>query len=197
MARYADDLVGLLDGLHIEQAVVCGLSMGGYVAFELVHRYPERVGGLVLMDTRAEADSPEGRRSREEMVALVEREGMSAVAQRLVPRLLAPGSDRRRPAAVRHLWRMILAAPPRGVIAALHAMRDRSDASDWLRDIRVPTLVVAGEADQLTPPEVAVAMAGRIGGAQCVIVPGAGHVPPIERPRVTSGLVRRFLEDIS
>lgn len=194
MARYADDLVGLLDALHIELAVVCALSMGGYVAFELVHRHPERVRGLVLMDTRADADSPEGREKRDEMAALVEREGMGAVAQRLIPRLLAPGSERR-PAAVRHLRRMMLAAPPRGVVAALRAMRDRSDATDWLLDIRAPTLVIAGEADQLTPPDVAIAMCGRIPGARCAIIPGAGHVPPIERPRVTGGLVRRFLED--
>jgi len=194
MARYADDLVGLLDALNIELAVVCGLSMGGYVAFDLVHRYPERVSGLVLMDTRAEADSSEGRRGRDEMARLVKREGMGAVAERLIPKLMAPKATRRRSAAARHLWRMILAAPPQGILAALRAMQVRSDASAWLPSIRVPTLVIGGEGDQLTPPEVLMGVARQISGADCAIIPRAGHVPPIERPRITRALLRRFLQ---
>jgi len=151
------------------------------------------VAGLVLMDTRAEGDSAEARKGRDEMAALVAREGMAPVAQRLVPRLLARGSRR---AAVRHLKRMILGAPRRGVIAALAAMRDRADASARLSRIAVPTLVVVGAEDQLTPPEVVVTMAARIRGARSAIVPGAGHVPAVERPHVTTELLRRFLRQI-
>lgn len=196
MARYADDLVGLLDAVEIRRAVICGLSMGGYVAFEVVRRHPERVRGLVLMDTRADADSTEGRKGRDAMAALVRRAGMGAVAESLIPKLLAPQTAKRRPAVVGRLRHMILRAPTAGVVAALRAMRDRSDATGWLQLIRAPTLVVAGAADQLTPPDVATGMAEQIRGARSVIVPGAGHVPPIERPQITSQVLRRFLDSL-
>ena len=196
MAGYVEDLVGVLDGLGAESAVVCGFSMGGYIALELWRRYPDRVRALVLMDTKAEGDTPEARRARDDMAAVAQRDGPEAIAERMVPRLLSRETLDTQPETVAHVRAMIGRATPGGMVAALHAMRDRRDNVDLLAGITVATLVVGGAEDALTPAEGMRAMAAAIPEATFVAVPSAGHLAPLEQPLAVNRAVREFLERV-
>lgn len=194
MDDFADDLAALLDHLGVDQVVLGGLSMGGYIAFAFWRRYRARVLGLVLVDTRAQADTEEGRRGREEIARLAEEQGAAAVAERNLPKLLAPATYRERPELVAEVRRMIAATPPAGIAAASRGMAERPDSLPTLATITVPVLVIVGAEDQLTPPADAELMAQRLPQAELVVVPGAGHLAPLEQPeRVTSAL-RAWLE---
>lgn len=191
MATYADDLAGLLEILGEESVVLCGLSMGGYIAFEFLRRHPDRVRGLVLMDTKADADSPEGRKGRDAQLAMVRESGTEALADQMLPRLLAPDPA---PSVVSRVRAMVTATPVPGIAGALGAMRDRADSGVLLPELgRIPVLVVSGVADALIPVAVAEALAGAIPGARLEIIAGAGHLPPLEQPVATTAALFRFL----
>jgi pimeloyl-ACP methyl ester carboxylesterase len=196
MAEYADDLAALLDVLDTEKAVICGLSMGGYIAFELLRRHRERVEALILCNTRAEEDSEEARRKRDEMIELLERDGPSGLAEIMIPQLLAPSSLTAIPHVVEHLRAMITGSSPAGLIGALRAMRDRLDSTSLLSEIRVPTLVIAGRDDRLVSPAASKKMAEAIPGAQFALIPDAGHLAPLEQPVATSRVIAEFLEAV-
>ena len=196
MAAYADDLEAILDALEIEQTVLCGLSMGGYVAFEFIRRWRARVSGLVLMDTRAEADTAEGKRGRVAAAALCRMSGVGAIADQMLPAMLAASTLRDAPELRERLRTMMAGTPAAGVIGALGAMKDRSDNTALLPTLAgLPTLVVVGEGDRITPPDLARRMAGAIPGARLEIVPRAGHLPPVEQPAATTEILRKFLRD--
>ncbi len=196
MASYADDLVALLSALRLEKAVVCGMSMGGYVAFEMFRRYRDRVAGLILINTRAERDSTAAMQGRDNMISLVERDGASALADVLVPKLLGPSSMAAMPRVVEHVRTMICGTSTNGLIGALKAMRERQDSTSLLPTIDVPTLVVGGRDDQLMPVGTARELAGGIPGAQFTLIPEAGHVTPLEQPIALSRVVGEFLESL-
>jgi pimeloyl-ACP methyl ester carboxylesterase/acyl-CoA thioesterase FadM len=194
LAAYADDLAALLDALHVERAVVCGLSMGGYVVFELLRRHPARISALILMSTRATPDDADGRARRDAMIARVRRDGPAFLADEMTPRLLAPMSLQTMPEVVQQVRAMASGSPPHGIVGALGAMRDRPDSSALLPTITVPALVLAGHDDQLIPASAARAIADAIPGAHHAIIPAAGHLPPLEQPVNTGRVVREFLE---
>lgn len=197
LGEFADDLGVIVDALATEPVVLCGLSMGGYIAFEMLRRYPERIRGLILCNTRAEADSSDGRSGREEMIALVERQGVDSLADRLLPKILAETSLETMPRVVEHVRDMMLRHTPAGITDALTAMMHRPDSTDLLAHIDVPTLVIAGAEDQLIPAEEARSMASRIAGSHFTIIPGAGHLAPLEQPVQTSRVIGEFLEVLS
>ncbi|HEX9610698.1 MAG TPA: alpha/beta fold hydrolase [Gemmatimonadales bacterium] len=197
VARYADDVVAVLDAVGVKQAVVCGLSMGGYVVFELLRRHAERVRAVVLADTRSEPDSEEGRRARDELIATAEREGPDAVAERMLPRMLAPVTFVEQPELVGEVRAMMRRWTVPGLVGALRALRNRPDSTDTLRQIRVPTLVLVGEEDHITPPAVAKPMAAAISGARLVTIPAAGHLAPLEQPLAVGGALSEFLDSLS
>ena len=194
MSIYAADLAALLDALGVDDVVLCGLSMGGYVIFEFLRRWRHRVRGLVLMDTRAEADGAEARRARDAAGATAREAGAAAIAESMLPKLLAPGSAERAPEMVERIRRMMTDTPVAGIVGALAAMRDRQDSTDLLPTLGgIPTLIVVGEEDAVTPPDAARRMAGAIPNARLLLVPGAGHLPPVERPSETSAALLEFL----
>jgi 3-oxoadipate enol-lactonase len=197
IGRYADDLVAVLDAVGVSQAVVCGLSMGGYVLFELLRRCPERVRAAVLCDTRPQADSAAAQRNRDELAALAVENGPDAVAERLLPGLLAPATLADQPEVMTQCRDMARRYSLTGMVGALRAMRERADSTPLLGTIRVPTLVVVGAEDRASPPPVAQAMAQAIPGARCVVIPGAGHVAPLEQPLATSRVLAEFLDALS
>jgi 3-oxoadipate enol-lactonase len=197
MERYADDLVAVLDALGVESAAVCGLSMGGYVLFELLRRHPERVRAVILAGTRPDADSAEGKRNRAALADLAEREGQDAVAERLLPRLVAPQTAATQPEVVEQVREMARRWSVPGLVGALRASRDRPDSTDTLRGVRVPTLVLVGSDDAVAPPAVARAMADLVPGAQYQIVPAAGHLAPLEQPLATTRLLADFLSALT
>jgi pimeloyl-ACP methyl ester carboxylesterase len=194
MSLYADDLVAVLDALGIRQAAVCGLSMGGYVVFDLLRRYSERVRAVLLVDTKPDADSPEAKRARDELATVAEREGPDTVIDRLLPRLLARQTQPEVAAQVRDMARRWSVA---GLVGALRALRDRPDSTETLRGVKVPTLVLVGSEDQIAPPDVGRVMAALVPGAQFHIVPAAGHLAPLEQPLTTTRLLADFLENVA
>lgn len=193
MERIADDAVALLDHLGLSRAVVVGCSMGGYAAFALVRRHAQRLRGLVLADTRAEADTPEGRQGRAQLAERVRLEGAAAVREAFLPKLLGATSQRERAGLVARVEQQILAASPRGLVDGLMGLSARADSTPTLADIRVPTLVVCGEEDLLTPPADARRLAQGIAGSRLEILPGAGHLPSLETPDDFTRVVRAFL----
>lgn len=194
MEEMARDVAALLDELGVGRATVGGLSMGGYVALAFYELFRERVGALVLADTRAEADTEEARRTREETARRALSEGMQAIADAMLPKLLAPATLAARPETVELVRGMILGTSPEGAAAALRGMAARKDRTALLAGIDVPTLILVGGEDALTPPAMSEAMRGAIPGARMEVIGGAGHVSNVERPAEFNSALARFLE---
>jgi YbgC/YbaW family acyl-CoA thioester hydrolase len=194
METYAADLAELLDLLGARDVVVVGLSMGGYIAFEFLRRWRQRVRALVLMDTRAEADAPETRMSRDASASMAREQGAAAIAEAMLPKVLGSSTLGGAPATVERVRGMMAATPVAGIVGALGAMRDRPDSTPLLAELDgLPTLVLVGDEDEITPPAQARAMAEAIPGASLVVVRSAGHVPPVERPVETTDALLAFL----
>jgi 3-oxoadipate enol-lactonase len=193
VASYADDLVAILDREHVDHAVVCGLSLGGYIVFELLRRFSSRIRAAVLCNTKAAADTPEAKRGRDQLAVRAKRRGASAVAEELVPRLLSPLTREQRPAVMREVREMITRQPVDGIVGALHALRERPDSTPLLTRIAVPVLVIAGNHDEIVPAEVMLEMSQAIPDAQLAIVPEAGHLSPLENPLAVNHHLKRFL----
>jgi len=204
IADFADDVVAVLDALHVSQpAVICGVSMGGYVAQHVAARHPKRVAALVLVDTKLEADTPEARAARTDLAGKVGRLGQSILADAMLPRLLAaPRSDARAEEVARHaenrslVQALIERQRVPTIQAALAALGDRPDMTEALRHVRVPTLLVVGAEDQITPPACLEAAEEIIPDARLLIVPGAGHLVPLEAPEIFNRALLEFLADL-
>lgn len=200
MDQYADDVALLLDWLQLERAVVCGLSMGGYIAMALWRRHPDRVRAFVFCDTKAGPDTDEGRQRRDELAALVKQSGTRVIADAQLTGMVGSTTRERRPEVVAALRAMMGRQSAAGVIGALQALRDRPDSRDTLRTISVPSLVLVGEDDVLTPIKEARAIAEALPSAARVrleIIAGAGHVPCLERPAATTHALSDFLATLA
>jgi YbgC/YbaW family acyl-CoA thioester hydrolase len=194
MSTYAEDLVGILDAIGEGQVVLCGLSLGGYIAFEFLRRWRERVRGLILVDTRAEADSAEGRRARDALIGRVREQGAIAAAEAMLPRFFTAQVS---PEIIEQVRTMILRTPVSGIVGALSAMRERPDSTALLETLTgIPTLVVVGAEDMITPPPIAQGMATAIPGARLMEIPGAGHLPCVEQPVPTTRAILKFLQGL-
>jgi 3-oxoadipate enol-lactonase len=193
MDRLADDVAALIEAEGAAPAVVCGLSMGGYVLLALARRRPDLLRAVVLADTRAEADSDPGRENRRRLAQVVRAEGSTAVAREMLPTLLAERTLRERPAVVDHVRAMMEGTPAETLIAALAGMAGRRDATADLAAITVPALVVVGEHDTLTPPDAARALANRLPDARLEVVPDAGHVSNLENADAFNRVLSDFL----
>lgn len=193
MERIADDAVGLLDHLGVSRAIVCGLSMGGYAALALVRRHPERLKALVLADTRAGADSDAARAARASQADKVRREGSAALADVVLPKLVGETTQKQRPELVARLRDVIGRNPPRGIADALAGLAARADSAPTLREVRVPTLVICGAEDTLTPVAESEALVRGIAGSRLEIIPAAGHLSSAENPEAFNAALRGFL----
>ncbi len=177
-----------LDAAGVDRAVVCGLSLGGYVAFEIWRRARERVLGLVLANTRAVADAPEAAQARRDLAERLRREGNILAAD--PPKLLAPDA----PAELaEHVRALIADQSAEAIAAALEGMAERPDSTPDLPGISVPTLVVTSTQDQLIPAEVSTAMAEQIPGARLEVIEGVGHLSNLEAPERFTELLREHL----
>ena len=178
LATFAEDVAALADHLGVARFVLGGLSMGGQIVLECVRQFPGRIRGLVLADTFAQAETPEGRKSRNDMADRLLREGMAGYAEEVLWKMVA----RHNTAAAEHVSRMMHAAPPEGAAAALRGRAERPDYTPVLGTITVPTLVVVGSDDEFTPVSDAEYLHHRIPGSALVVVDGAAHMPNLERP---------------
>lgn len=194
---YADDAAALLDELGIDRAVICGLSMGGYSALAFWRRHRNRVRALVLCDTRATADSEEGRQARLAMQAMARERGSIAVANQMITGMVGRTTREKNPELVDELHRMMSLAPVQGIVDALDALRTRPDATPSLTSIDVPTLIVVGDEDVLTPVKDSRAMQLAIADSRLEVIAGAGHVSNMERPAAFNHVLSEFLVSLT
>ncbi|MBM4088624.1 MAG: alpha/beta fold hydrolase [Planctomycetes bacterium] len=195
MERFADDLAGLLDRLGIDEPIAMGgLSMGGYVAWQFWRRHARRVSHLILCDTRAAADSEEAARQRCELADQVEEQGAPILVPRMIPRLFSEKTRRQQTALVQAAEQVIRQGSPAGLAAALRGMAKRVDATCWLREIDVPALVLCGHEDVISPVSEMQAIADAMPRAEFVVIPGCGHLAPLEDPVHTNKAIRAFLK---
>ncbi len=190
---FVDDLIGLLDHLAVDRAVVCGLSMGGYIALRAVERHPERFRGLVLCDTRSEADTDEAKIKRAGTIAAVRSWGVAAFAEEFVKLVLAPRTIKANPAVVQMTREMITATDPVGVCGTLLALAARTDTTPALPAMNLPALILVGEHDTLTPPTDAQAMARALPEAALHVIPDAAHMSNLENPAAFNERLLAFL----
>lgn len=197
MDLFADDLAGFLDALHVDEPVVlCGLSMGGYIAFAFFRKYAHRLRGLILVATRAIPDSPEARQGREAAAILARQRGVAVIAEGMAPRLLSPKTVESKPELVARARAIMLHNSLEGVLGDLAALKDRPDSTPTLAQINLPTLIIAGADDQLIPLEETKAMHSAISQSQMIVIPGAGHLPNLEQPQLFNAAVRDFLTQL-
>ncbi len=196
MDEYADDLRALLDALGIKNAVVAGLSMGGYIAFAFYRKHAHRVRALILADTRPQPDSAEGKKGRDESAVIARNEGAAAIADRMLPKMVTPRTIAEAPDIANAARSMMARQPVDGIVAALLAMRDRPDSTPTLAQIDVPTLVVTGADDTLIPPKDAEMMQQGIKGARLVTIPNAAHLSNFEQPEAFNRAVREFVKSV-
>jgi len=196
MESLADDVHALLGDLGAWPAIVGGLSMGGYVMLAYAKKYPTDLRGLMLIDTKAEGDTPEGKEGRQKMIELARSQGAKAVADQMMPKMLAPDADKSRPQVKRELDQIMQGQTPLTIEHALSAMRDRSDSVANLPSIATPTLVIVGEHDAITPPAGAEKMSKAIPHATYALIRGAGHMSPMEQPQQVTDAIRRFANSL-
>lgn len=191
---FVDDLLGLLDHLAIDQAVVCGLSMGGYIALRALERHPDRFQGLILCDTRSTPDTDQVKVERTTTIRAVKTGGLQPFAEGFVKAVFAPASFTVIPAVVHKIRDIIAATDPLAISGTLLALAARTDTTPALSRITVPTLILVGQHDTLTPPADAEAMHSQLPKAELHIIPGAGHVSNLENRTAFNEHLLAFLE---
>ncbi|WP_020666965.1 alpha/beta fold hydrolase [Amycolatopsis nigrescens] len=196
LSTFAEDLAALLDLLGVADIVLGGLSMGGQIVLEFYRLFPDRVRGLLLADTFAQAETGPGRQARYDLADRLVREGMTGYANEILPKMVAPDNIRTLPAVAAQVWDMMAGAPAEGAAAALRGRAERPDYSALLSAIAVPALVVVGREDEFTPVADAEFMSERIPGAELAVIEGAGHLPNLERESAFNIVTARFLETV-
>jgi pimeloyl-ACP methyl ester carboxylesterase len=196
LERLADDVHLLAKDLRLGSFVLGGLSMGGYVALAYVRKYASTTRGLILADTQAAADTDEQRANRDRMIGIALEEGAKPIADAMLKRLIPEQTAIARPQLVKQLRDMMETARPQTLAHALAAMRDRPDQTELLGQIRMPTLLIVGEHDAITPPTVMEKMAAEIPDAGFKVITGAGHMSPMEQPSQVNAAMREFLAGI-
>lgn len=194
MEQMADDVANLLAALGVvEPVTLCGLSMGGYVAWQFWRRHAVRLARLVLCDTRAAADNEETARGRELTARRILTEGAQVVVEPMLERLICATTRENQPAVVDALRQTMQAGNPHGLAAALRGMAARPDVTTWLPEISLPTLVIAGAEDVISPAAEMRAFAAQMPCARFVEIAHAGHMAPLEQPAAVNRALTEFL----
>jgi len=196
LERQAEALARFATAHGAHRLVVCGLSMGGYIALAFAERFPDRLAGLILADTRAGADSEAVRQGRTLAARRVRQEGVAALVEDLLGKLFHPRTQLRTSDLVNEVRDLMFSQRPEAVAAALEAMRDRPSRESILKKLQCPVLVLVGEGDQMTPPEEARAVAALNSGAHVLVIPDAGHLSNMEAPAAFNRGVASFLSTL-
>lgn len=192
LEQSAGDVSALLGHLEIQRALFVGLSMGGYILFAFYRRYAARVKGLILADTKAQADTEEGKNGRFQLAQIAYKKGPSAIADVMIPKLLSPATIQTNPDLVQQVRAMIEGNQINGIAWDLMAMAERSDSVPRLSRITCPTQIIVGELDQATPPSDAKLMAEQIPHARLAIISHAAHLSNLEQPEAFNQIVSTF-----
>ena len=197
MNRMAQDVAALLDHLSVPRATLGALSMGGYVTLAFYKQFASRVRALILADTRAQADTEEGKQNRAKQADKALADGMAGIADAMLPKLLTPETVSKRPEIVKRVRDMMLKTKPEGAAAALRGMAERDDQTSLLSKITVPTLILVGAEDAITPVVDSEKMNERIPGSRLVVLENAGHVSNLERTEEFNDALLGFLSESS
>ncbi|MDX1964438.1 MAG: alpha/beta fold hydrolase [Pirellulales bacterium] len=193
LADYAAEVEEILEHLHWPRpCLLGGLSMGGYVAFQCWQKFGARLAGMILCDTRVQADTPAAAVGRREMAARVLQEGSGFLPGAMLPKLLWPETWQQSPTVPTDLTAVMENAPASGVAAACLAMSVRPDVTELLPAINVPALVVCGQHDVISPPEEMAAWASKLPRGEFAMIPAAGHMAPLEQPLLFANVVRSW-----
>lgn len=195
--QLADDTRALVEQLGLGKIVLAGLSMGGYVALAYVRKYADTLRGLILLDTKAEPDTADGKVNRDRMIAIVNQKGAKPIADAMLPKLIPPEAIQHRPQIARALRQMMETTRPATIAHALAAMRDRPDLTGELPQIALPTLTIVGEQDAITPPEVMRAMHEQIPRSQLKVITASGHMTNLEQPSQVNVAMEHFLAELT
>jgi pimeloyl-ACP methyl ester carboxylesterase len=190
---FANDLIGLMDALKIDKAILCGLSMGGYIALNATIKYPERFVALVLSDTQCIADTPEAKEKRMKAIESIRKTGVEKYAGESIKNLFAPESFRLRKAEIAVVREMIVKTSEQTLCNTLNALSVRKETCSNLTDIKIPVLIMAGKEDKITPPAAAQFMFGKIKGSLLYIIDHAGHLSNIENPGEFNNQLKKFI----
>lgn len=196
MNRMAQDVAQLMDHLRIQQAVIAGLSMGGYVALAFIKQSPSRVKALVLADTRAQADTEEVKQTRLQQAEKALSEGMAGIADAMLPKLLTPETVSKRPEVVKRVRDMMLKTKPQGAASALLGMAEREDQREFISTVAVPTMILVGREDAITPVADSEKMQSKIAPSHLVVLDNAGHVSNLEQPEGFNFALLKFLDRV-
>jgi 3-oxoadipate enol-lactonase len=191
---YAGDVIDLLDALHVGEAVIGGVSMGGYIAFAMFRRAPRYFQGMLLADTKSDADSADSIDGRRRMLQLVREKGPAAVADDMIPKLLGSTTRTERPDVADRVRALILSSSSDAIAGAIGALMTRPDSGPVLSSIHCPTLIVVGDEDTVTPKPAAEAMHRAVAGSELVTIPHAGHLANLEQPATFNAALARFLD---
>ncbi|MEK7671460.1 MAG: alpha/beta fold hydrolase [Bacteroidota bacterium] len=194
--HHVDDLIALLDYLKIDQTVIVGLSMGGYITLRALERNPERFRAAVLCDTKSEADTNEGKLKRFETMKAVREHGSEVFSEAFVTIVFAPESFRAKPEAVALIKNIIKHTPALSTAGTLLALASRTDTTSSLHNIKIPTLILVGEKDVTTPPANSQSMHEKISGSELHIIPNAAHMSNLENPEVFNERLLSFLRHV-
>jgi len=192
---FVDDLISLLDHLRVERSILCGLSMGGYITLRAVERYPERFQAMILCDTSSEADTNEAKLRRAATVRAVKQGGVKAFAEVFVKSVFAPETFARKPDTVQFIKRTIESTSPISIAGTLLALAARSETTSSLPKMNLPTLIMVGEHDKLTPPSLSEMMYSKLPRSELRVIPEAAHLSNLENPEEFNRHLLRFLEN--
>jgi 3-oxoadipate enol-lactonase len=193
---FADDLILLLDGLSIGKAVICGLSMGGYIALRAYEKHPDRMIGLILCDTKSEADADQARIKRSMAISEIKRSGVDNFADEFVKTVLCEKTLKFNPVLVDKVKGMILGNSPLGICGTLTALAARTDTTGALQSMDMPVCIITGEDDRLSTPSMAKAMQERIKGSELHVLPDSAHMTNLENPDAFNKVLSSFLRKI-
>lgn len=197
VSTYADDVREFLDAIGVrEPAIIAGLSMGGYVAMAYLRRYPDRVKGVILANTKATADTIEGKAGRDKNIAVAESKGSEAIAEGMLPKVLSPKTYESNPELVAQVKQIMVSSTVPGIVGALSAMRDRPDSTPTLLEFSQPVLIIAGADDQLMNAADQENMRQAARNSTLVTVPDAGHLTPMEQPAAFNAAVAEWLREL-
>lgn len=191
---FVNDLLRLMDALKIDKTILCGLSMGGYIALNAIENYPERFNALVLCDTNCAADSSEAKEKRMKTIEIIKEKGLEQYAEESLKKLFAPISFSTHIEEISIVREMITKTPTQSLFKTLHALADRSETCTKLHEIKVPVLIMVGKEDEITPPDVALTMHEKIKGSTIHIIDNAGHLSNMENPEQFNDQLNRFLK---
>jgi pimeloyl-ACP methyl ester carboxylesterase len=195
MEAFVWDLYSVMDELHIQKPILCGLSMGGYIALRAVEKEPSRFSGLILCDTRAESDDNAGKIKRSNAIDKINVQGVEAFVNEFVPNCFHPKTPKKLSEIYERIFNITKNQNSLGVKGALLAMLSRQDTTDSLKKIKIPTLVLVGVEDALTPPKIMKKIANKIKKSKFYVVPKSGHIAPLENPDFVNKKVKKFIKN--